>query len=355
MLFRQFLMEWKLYSRDRVAMFWTFLFPVLMLLGFGVIFRSGTGPALTIVRVLPAQATALDHQLDQAIAKTQALKVVELSPEQAEARWKKGETAIQLESTPQASSGAFRLRVNSYLVAQGQSAAQIVQQAYLISQARAQGMEPQLIPQLMESPGHAHSTNYAAFLLPGLIGMNLLSMGLFAVGMVTVAYREKGKYRRLGVTPLSKSVFLGAQVLHRLTVVVLQTIVMLVVGQLAFQIHNQGSYVDLAMVIALGTGCFMAMGFALSGFASTSETYAAISNILFLPMMLLSGVYFTLDSAPKWIQQAVVVLPLSPYLKALRGVFNDGAGLREFIPGLCIVACWSLLAFFVAVKRFKWN
>lgn len=350
MLLRQFLTEWKLYSRDRVAMFWTFLFPVLMLLGFGVIFRSGTGPMLTLVRVLPAQPTVLDQQLDQALLRT-PLKKLELSPEAAEARWKKGETAVQLESAPE----GFKLRVNSYLMAQGQGAAQIVQQTYLVAQAQARGESPQLIPVLMESPGHAHSTNYAAFLLPGLIGMNLLSMGLFAVGMVTVAYREKGKYRRLGVTPLPKSIFLGGQVLHRLTVVALQTLVMLAVGALAFGIRNQGSYLSLALIVALGTGCFMAMGFALSSFAETSETYAAISNILFFPMMLLSGVYFTLDSAPKWIQQAVIVLPLSPYLKALRGVFNDGASINDYLPGLALVLGWALLAFFVAVKRFRWN
>jgi ABC-2 type transport system permease protein len=350
MLLRQFLMEWKLYSRDRVAVFWTFLFPVLMLVGFGVIFRTGTGPALSLVRVLPAQEGPADLQLKQAL--TQApLKVLELSPKDAEARWREGKTAVQLESTPE----GFRIRVNSYLMAQGQGAAQIVQQTYLMAQAQAKGVQTQLIPVSMESPGHAHATNYAAFLLPGLVGLNLLSMGLFSVGMVNVAYREKGKFRRLSVTPLPKWVFLGGQVLHRLTVVVLQTAVMLVVGRLAFGISNQGSYAALALVIALGTACFMAMGFALSSFASTTETYGAISNVAFLPMMILSGVYFTLDSAPKWIQHAVDLLPLSPFLKALRGVFNDGAGLEGNLMGLALVAVWALAAFALAVKRFRWN
>lgn len=348
MLMRQFLMEWKLFSRDRAAMFWTFLFPLLLLLGFGVIFRS-EGPALTLVWSVPPQVSAADAELEQALSHT-PLKLVKLPPPEAEARWRRGETAAQIEG----SQDGYRIRVNSYLLAQGQGAAQIAQQAHLIAQARREGVETKLLPILMESPGHAHATNYAAFLLPGLIGLNLLSMGLFSVGMVNVAYREKGKFRRLAVTPLPKWIFLGGQILHRLTVVILQSVVMLAVGWLAFGISNQGSYLTLAVVLAIGTGCFMAMGFALSGFTQTTETYGAVSNVVFMPMMFLSGVYFTLDSAPKWLQEAVVVLPLSPYVKALRGVFNDGASLGDHVGGLAIVGLWALAAFGIAVKRFRW-
>jgi ABC-2 type transport system permease protein len=348
MLLRQFLMEWKLYSRDRVAMFWTFLFPLLLLLGFGVIFRS-QGPVLTLVLAVPAQVTPADAELEQALART-PLKLLKLAPAEAEARWRRGETAAQIERDQT----GFRIRVNSYLLAQGQGAAQIAQQAHLIAQAQRSGVATNLLPILLESPGHAHATNYAAFLLPGLIGLNLLSMGLFSVGMVNVAYREKGKFRRLAVTPLPKWIFLGGQILHRLTVVILQSVVMLVAGWLVFGIANQGSYLALALVLALGTGCFMAMGFALSGFAQTTETYGAVSNIFFFPMMFLSGVYFTLDSAPKWLQESVVVLPLSPYIKALRGIFNDGAQLSDHLVGLAIVGLWAIVAFGVAVKRFKW-
>jgi ABC-2 type transport system permease protein len=350
MLLRQFVLEWKLYSRDRAAMFWTFLFPVLMLLGMGVIFQSGDGPALTLVWVSPPGGASADPGLEAALEHT-PLKVLKLSAADAEARWRKGETAAQLESSNQ----ALRLRVNSYLVAQGHAAAQLVQQAHLIAAARSQGVETSLIPIAMESPGHAHAANYAAFLLPGLIGLNLLSMGLFSVGMITVSYREGGKFRRLAVTPLPKWIFLGGQVLHRLTIVVIQSTTMLVVGWLVFGITNQGSYVDFALVMGLGTATFMAIGFALSSFAETSETYAAFSNLCFFPMMLLSGVYFTLDAAPLWLRHAVTALPLSPYLKALRAVFNDGAALGEHAWGLALVGIWGVTAFTLAVKRFRWT
>jgi len=350
LLWRQFIMEWKLYLRDRGATFWTFAFPVLMLLGFGLIFRGGAGPAVTLVWTTNQAANPGDLALEQALNRA-PVKVLKLSRSDAEARWAKGETAAQLESGPE----GHRLRVNSYLLAQGQTAAQAVQQASLLSQAKSKGLDPELIPISMESPGGRQAPNYAAFLLPGLLGLNLLSIGLFSVGMVNVAYREKGKFRRLGVTPLPKWIFLMGQVLQRLTVSLAQSVLLLATGRLAFGIQNQGSYGAFFLVVIVGTGAFMALGFALSSLANTVEGYGAISNLAFFPMMLLSGVYFTLDAAPLWLQKAVIVLPLAPYIKALRGIFNDGAGLSAYLPGLGLVLLWGILGFGVAVKRFRWT
>jgi ABC transporter DrrB family efflux protein len=350
LLWRQFKIEWKLYVRDRAAMFWTFAFPLLMLFGFGVIFRSGGPPAMTLVRIAPAQETARDQAFLKAL-KEGRLNVVTLSEKEAEERWKKGDTVAQLESV----GDGYRLHLNSYLIAQGQVVSLAASQAFLVAQARVNGApEPERIPMVVESPGHAHSTNYAAFLVPGLVGLNLLSTGLFSVGMVTVAYREKGKYRRLAVTPLPKWVFLGGQILQRVTSVLLQTLLLLIAARLGFQITNQGSYLVFAALVVFGTATFIAMGFALSSFASTVETYGAVSNLAFFPMMLLSGVYFRLDNAPQWLQKAVLILPLSPFLRALRAVYNDGATLQGHAAGLTILAAWAALSFVFAVKRFKW-
>lgn len=350
LLWRQFKIEWRLYVRDRAAMFWTFAFPLLMLFGFGVIFRSDGPPALTLVRIAPAQETPRDRAFLQAL-KEARLKVVTLDAKQAEERWKKGETTAQLESA----GNGYRIHLNSYLLAQGQVVALAASQAFLVAQARISGAaEPERIPMTIESPGHAHATNYAAFLVPGLVGLNLLSTGLFAVGMVTVAYREKGKYRRLAVTPLPKWVFLAGQILQRVTSVLLQTMLLLLAAWLGFHITNQGSYLVFTALVIFGTATFIAMGFALSSFASTVETYGAVSNLAFFPMMLLSGVYFRLDSAPQWIQKATLILPLSPFLRALRAVYNDGASLQDHVAGLTILAAWAVLSFAFAVKRFRW-
>src|ERR1044071_2666448 len=116
LLWRQFKIEWRLYLRDRAAMFWTFAFPLLMLFGFGVIFRSGGPAASTLVRVAPAHETARDQAFLKALQEAR-LKVVTLDAKQAEERWKKGETTAQLESV----GDGYRLHLNSYLIAQGRS------------------------------------------------------------------------------------------------------------------------------------------------------------------------------------------------------------------------------------------
>jgi len=350
MLWRQFVMEWRLYSRDRVALFWTMAFPVVLLLGFGSIFRDGASPRLSLVRVASLAPGPRDAALDAALGDLQ-LKVQVLPKAEAETRWSKGETAAQLEPD----GDGYRLRLNSYLMAQAGATAGLVNQAWLVAQSRLSGApEPRRVPTQVESPGRKRSANYAAFLLPGLLGLNLVSMGLFSVGMVNVSYREKGKFRRLAVTPLPKWIFLLGQVLHRLTVTVVQAAILLLVGQLVFGIQNQGSFLHLLLIMTLGTGCFMAFGFALSGFADTSEGYAAISNLVFFPLMMLSGVYFTLDTAPAWLQHTVALMPLAPFLRALRTVFNDGGSLAGHGAGLALVAAWGLAAFALALRRFRW-
>ena len=346
----QFRSEWRLYARDRGAMFWTFAFPLLMLFGFGLIFRSGGPQALTLVRVAPPHETARDVAFVKALQDSK-LKVVTLTPAEAKQRWEKSETTVQLESA----GDGYRLKLNSYLLAQGQVVAQAASQAFMVAQARLNGMpEPKRIPYVIESPGHARSDNYAAFLVPGLIGLNLLSMGLFTVGMVTVSYREKGKFRRLAVTPLPKWVFLLGQILQRVTVVLAQTTLLLLAARFGFHITNQGSYLLFGALVIFGTAAFLAMGFALSSTASTVETYGAISNLAFFPMMLLSGVYFRIDGAPQWLQKAIFILPLAPFLRMLRGVFNDGASLAGETIGLSIIAAWTIVCFAIAVKRFRW-
>jgi ABC-type multidrug transport system permease subunit len=169
-----------------------------------------------------------------------------------------------------------------------------------------------------------------------------------------VSYREKGKYRRLAVTPLPKWVFLMGQILQRVTVVGVQTAILLVAAKLGFQVVNQGSYATFAGLLVFGTAAFLAMGFALSSFASTIETYGAISNLVFFPLMLFSGVYFRIDGAPRWMQAAVNVLPLAPFLRALRAVFNDGSTLAGHGPGLAMLGAWGAISFLLAVKRFRW-
>lgn len=348
MFLNQFWMSLKIISRVPSAIFWLFAFPAVMLLGLGTVFSGGgEGPKLVWAHTADAGP---DDLFKQALSERH-VQVEILAPADAEARWQQGKLAAMLEG----GDGHYSLRVNSYLMMQAMPTEALVQQAYLTAQARAQGAaDLARVPVLRSSPGGHHDGPYAAFLLPGLIGLNVLMMGLFATGMTDVTMRDKGGYKRLATTPLPRGIFIGAQVSVRMVTVIASAAMLMAVGALVFGIRNQGSYGAILLLIVLGGFCFACLGYLLGSFARTVESYSGLANLVFLPLMLLSGVYFSLDAAPAWLQKVADLLPLAPLLKSLRAVFNDGASLTSLGPMLAVMAGWLVVLFGLAVRRFRW-
>lgn len=295
--------------------------------------------------------SASEQGLEKALAQ-RGVKLIRVSAAEAEAQWQGGKLAALLEGA----AGAPRLRINSYLAAQGFQIEALVQQAYLQQQAQQQGLTlSQRVAVDLQSPGGRHAAHYVAFLLPGLLGLNLMMMGVFGTTMSDVALREKGGYKRLAATPLPKSIFLGAQLVVRFIIVLIGAAALMACGALAFGVSNQGSYGTLVLLLLLGAACFISLGYVLGSVARTVESSNGLANLVSLPLMLLSGVYFSLDGAPQWLQSLVQVLPLAPLLRALRAVFNDGASLSSQSHALWLVSVWSLGLFLLAVRRFRWQ
>jgi ABC-type multidrug transport system permease subunit len=338
------------YLREPSAVFWITAFPVVMLLALGTVFGGGKSAGVKLLWEQAAPATHTDSLLSAALAE-QGIRVETAAPADAEARWKLGKLPAMLLGND----GHYTLRVNSYLTAQAMQTAALVQEQFLVAQARALGSaEPKRIPVVMSSPGGHQDGPYAAYLLPGLMGLNLVMIGVFFTGIVDVSLRAKGGYKRLATTPLPRPVYLGAQLCVRLIVVLLAGALLIVVGRIAFGIRNEGSYLAMAGLQLLGAVCFMSLGYVLASFAKTPETYNGIANLVFLPLMLLSGVYFSLDGAPAWLQRMAELLPLTPLLQVLRAIFNDGAALASQSKGIAIVAVWTCVLFALATRRFRW-
>jgi ABC transporter DrrB family efflux protein len=347
----QLLMGLKIYMRVPAAMFWIIAFPIAMLVGLGTVLGGKDDNTIKLVWVQTVAPDANDIALQKALSE-RGVAVEALAPAEAEARWQQGKMPVMLEGQD----GNYKLRSNSYLAMQSMMINGLVQQAYLTAQARVRGAgDLARIPTVSSSPGGHQGGPYAAYLLPGLLGLNLLMMGLFSVGMVDVTQREKGGYKRLATTPLPRHVYLAAQVSVRLIVSLVAALLLLLAGVVVFGIHNQGSYVGLLGLVLLGASCFICMGYVLASFAKNVDSYGGIANMVLLPLMMLSGVYFSLDSAPAWLQRTVDFLPLTPLLKALRAVYNDGASLTSLSPSLMTLGVWTLLLFVAATRRFKWS
>ncbi|MDI4632195.1 ABC transporter permease [Pelomonas sp. V22] len=348
--FKQFTFGLRVYLRLPAAVFWTLAFPIVMLLGLGTVFGGGKPPTAHLVWAQSQQGSPDDALMRTALAE-RGLEVETVTVEAADERWRAGKLPALLEGE----GGQYRLRLNSYLAAQGAQAEALVQQAFLVAQARRQGAEPPArLPVEMSSPGGRHAHNYAAYLLPGLLGLNLVMLGVFSTGMVDVTMREKGGYKRLAATPLSKPAYLAAQLGVRLVIMTAGAVTLLLTGWLVFGIRSEGSLGALFALLLLGAACFIAMGYVLASLTRTVEAYGGIANLVFLPLMLLSGVYFSLDAAPHWLQLAAASLPLAPLLSALRAVFNDGASLASQGQAMAIVGAWAVVLFGLAVRRFRW-
>jgi ABC-type multidrug transport system permease subunit len=352
--FNQLYMGLKIYLRVPMAIFWLIAFPIVMFVGLGLMLsgNADTGIKLVWARdALTATSTSTEDNAMQTALGERDLKIEIVPLADAEARWQLGKMPAMLEGKD----GHYKLRLNSYLAAQGSQIEALVQQSFLMVQARARGMvEVERIPIALTSPGGHQGGPYTAYLLPGLMGLNLLMMGLFSAGMVDVTLREKGGYKRLATTPLPRYVYLAAQVCVRLIVVIVADCILMLVGAMLFGVYNQGSYLSLLLLVLLGAACFISLGYVLASFVRTTDTYGGLANMAFLPLMMLSGVYFSLDAAPTWLQRGADFLPLAPLLKALRGVFNDGASLAAENSALAIVIGWTLLLFVLATKRFRW-
>lgn len=346
----QVLLGLNLYTRKPAALFWLVCFPVAMLLVLGAVFGGKAETGIHLVWASSASLTPTDEQLQRSLAE-RGLVLERLSPKEAEARWQSGKLAAMLEGQE----GSYSLRVNTYLGMQGRQAEALVQQGFLLAQIRANGAgQPARIPVVVSSPGGHHQGPYVAYLLPGLLGLNLLMIGLFSSGMIDVVMRSRGGYKRLATTPLPRHVYLAAQLCIRLILGLTSASLLVIVGALVFGIHNQGSYLSLLVIAVLGAACFISLGYLLASFARSIESYDGLANSIFLALMLMSGVYYTLDAAPSWLQAAADVLPLAPMLRALRAVFNDGAGLASESSVMMIIGSWTALLFFLAVKRFRW-
>lgn len=341
----------KLYFRVPAAYFWLAAFPVIMLLGLGTVFNGTSDTAPKLLWAQGPGVAAADATLQGALGEL-GVSLEILAPADAQERWRGGKVPAMLEGQD----GHYTVRINSYLVIQGRLLESLVQQGALIASARARGgAQPARVPVVVSSPGGRQGASYAAYLLPGLLGLNLLMMGIFSTGAVDVVLRAKGGYRRLATTPLSRAVYIGAQLTARVIVLIAVAALLLLVGALAFGIANQGSTLALVATIMLGAACFISLGYVLASFARNEEVYNGIANLAFLPLMLLSGVYFSLDSAPAWLQRGADLLPLTPLLKALRAIFNDGAGLAAQAPQLALTGAWTVVLFVCATRRFKWT
>jgi ABC-2 type transport system permease protein len=211
------------------------------------------------------------------------------------------------------------------------------------------------VPGAARQPVQGAALRYIDWLFPGILGMNMMFSCLFGVGYVVLRYRKSGFLKRLHATPLSAFEFLSAQVLSRLTLILVVTAILY--GGIAAIIgfHNAGNVLLLVLLAVLGALSMIALGLTIAARFSSEELVGGLLNLLTWPMMVLSGIWFSLEGAPRWVQWAAHVFPLTHVLDGARAVMLDGAGLAQIAPNLLYLAVTALAFLAFGAWSFRWR
>ncbi len=199
------------------------------------------------------------------------------------------------------------------------------------------------------------AVRYVDWLLPGILGMNMMFSCLFGVGWVVVRYRKSGFLKRLRATPLSAFEFIAAQVLSRLILIMLVTVFVFAALRLVLDFRMEGSALLLFLVALFGAIALIAMGLFVAARFTSEELASGILNFITWPMMLLSGVWYSLEGSADWLRWVAKIFPLTQMLEAARAIMLDGAGLTDVAPQLAFLAITAVIFLSLGAAFFRWR
>ena len=329
--------------REPGTMFWVFGFPILLSVGLGLAFRNRT-PEPAFVGVLDGAAAAEVEAPLQAAH----LHVERLAPRAAVERLRSGKIALLVvPPAPGASPGPITYRFDPTR-AESQAARDAVDR---VLQTAAGRRDPRAVK---DDPVTEPGTRYIDFLIPGLIGMNVMSGSMWGIGWVIVNMRVRKLLKRLLATPMRRRDLLLSQCLARLLALPLEVVTIVVFARLAFHVAFAGSAVALAVVAVTGALSFAAMAVLVASRAENTQTVSGLMNVVMMPMFVLSGVFFSSAHFPELMQPLISILPLTALNDALRAVMIDGAPLAAVARPLGVMAGWGIASFLAGVRIFRW-
>ena len=334
------LVRYREFYREPEAIFWVFIFPLLLTAGLGIAFRSRAPDRTPIALVEQHSDSALSGRL----AREDALKVRTLDDSAAAQALRAGDVALVVVTTD--SGVEYRYDPERPDAREARLRADEAVQ-------RAAGRRDPMAAH--DRAVREAGSRYVDFVVPGLLGMNLMGSGIWGVGFAIVDARRKHLLKRLVATPMSRTQFLASFVLSRLTFLVLEVTLLLGFATLVFGVPLQGSPVVLAGVCLLSALAFASLGLLLAARPRTVEGVSGIMNLVMLPMWIFSGVFFSSARFPDAVQPLIKALPLTAVNDALRATMLRGAGPSQLLPELAVIIAWLVLTFALAVRLFRWR
>ena len=325
------------FRREPEALFWVFLFPILLAAGLGLAFRNRPAEVLKVAAVTP--------QIARSLGQEKLLDVQELDVKSARDALLAGKVALVAEP----GAGAEVVYRYDDTNPEGRSARMLSDRALQRAGGRVDPVSSN--DQLMREPG----SRYIDFLLPGLLGMNLMGSSIWGLAFGVVDARRKKLLKRLIATPMPHYEYLVSFLLSRLVMLVVEVTTLLGFGILVFHVPVRGSVPGLAALCVLGSLSFSALGLLIASRSRTIEGVSGLMNFIMMPMWIVSGVFFSAQRFPDMLRPVIRALPLTAIIDALRGNMLQGAGLAQLWPELTVLSAWLVVCFALALKLFRWR
>lgn len=350
------------FMRDRMALFWTFAFPVFLMLLFGVIFSGFGGEPVAVGVTQPAGAAGAvpPDPVGTALRAAPALEVRAGTRAELADQLAAGDLRVVVDAPPSLAADVAAGRHVTVEVIFDPTSAAAREVAVPVISAVLRELEgvlrgaPSLITTRFTTVT-ADRLRPIDSLVPGILAMAVMQLGLFGTAAPLVQLRERKVLRRLGTTPLPRSALLVSQVLHRLTIALVQVVIIVAVGRVVFGVEIGGDVGLLAVFCALGALTFISLGYLIAALSRTEESVFGISSVLNFPMMFLSGIFFPLETMPDWIRPVVQAIPLTYLGDALRQLMVGappayGLGLDALVLGVWLAASVTL-----SIRLFRWE
>jgi len=341
------------FVRQPEAVFWVFGFPLLLAFALGIAFRD-TAPEKLPVAVESVSANA--GETAAAISRSAALQAKVMSPAEAAQALRTGRVALVVRSTIAASATTTSNESSpgfEYRFDPARPDSRIARLAVDDALQRASGRKDAATTsdRTFTEPG----ARYIDFLVPGLIGLNLMGSGMWGLGFVLVQARTQKLLKRLAATPMKRWHFLLSFMLSRLVFLVLEVAAILAFAYFVFNVKVHGSLLNFMLISLIGSLAFAGIGLLIAARPRTIEGVSGLMNLVMLPMWLMSGSFFSASRFPDFLQPLIKVLPLTALNDTLRATMNDGASLWANAAGVAILSAWGLISFLIALKIFRWQ
>jgi ABC-type multidrug transport system permease subunit len=332
-------MRWRIFSREPSTIFWTYAFPLLLAFALGIAFRNRPPePVEAAVQIGPGA-----ERLRDTLQKNPAVHVRWLDAEKAQDALRTGRVSVVvIDGSPR----TYRFDPTR---PESRIARAVVDDA--LQRAEGRSDPTQVSDQLVTEPG----SRYIDFLIPGLLGFNLMSSGLWGVGFVIVEMRTRKLIKRMVATPMKKTHFLLSFVLMRAVFLLGELPILLSFAYYMFHVPIRGSIPLIVGLATLGSLMFAGMGLLVASRAQNTQTVGGLVNLMILPMSICSGVFFSSAKFPDFLQPTIKLMPLTALIDSVRMVMLDGASAAQVARPVAIMCAWGLVAFLAALKLFRWR